>query len=151
MFKDILKGKVMIMGMGNTMRSDDGAGVKLVELLKDKTDMLCIDAGTAPENYLGKIIKEKPDNLLIVDAAEFDGMPGEYRVFKKNEIAGIGFSTHDMSPELFIEYLENESGCGIYMLGIQPEKTAVGIGLTEIVEDSVKSLAEMIISIRKEN
>ena len=66
--EDVFKGKVVIVGIGNTMKGDDGFGPALVERLSPKVKAVCIDAGSAPENYTGKIVKEKPDTILIVDA-----------------------------------------------------------------------------------
>jgi len=36
------------------------------------------DSGPSPENYLGKIIKDKPDNIVIIDTVDFGGKPGEF-------------------------------------------------------------------------
>ncbi|MBM3255213.1 MAG: hydrogenase 3 maturation endopeptidase HyCI, partial [Candidatus Omnitrophica bacterium] len=64
-----LSGKVIILGIGNTLRSDDGAGSILANRIKDKVHFQVFDSGPTPENYLEKIIKENPDNILILDAA----------------------------------------------------------------------------------
>ena len=66
-----LAGKVVILGIGNTFRGDDGIGSLLAQRLKDKVSFIVYDSGPSPENYLGKIIKDKPDNIIIVDAVDF--------------------------------------------------------------------------------
>ena len=53
----ILKGKVVIVGVGNVLRGDDGLGPLFVEGLKSKVAAPCINAGNAFENYLGVIIR----------------------------------------------------------------------------------------------
>lgn len=80
--KSHLKGKVLILGIGNTLRSDDGLGSILANRLKDKVPFKVIDAGTTPENYLEKIVKEKPESMIIIDAVDFGGVPGEFRLLQ---------------------------------------------------------------------
>ena len=111
-FKDILKGKVVIVGIGNTLRADDGFGPELIARLKGKVKASCIDAGSAPENYTGKIVKERPDTILIADALDLGKQPGEFAILKKDELLHCGLSTHDISPQMFIEYLKQQTGAG---------------------------------------
>ena len=93
-----LVGKVVILGIGNTLRSDDGVGSILASRIKDKVPYLVYDAGPTPENYLGKIIKDKPDNIVIVDAVDFGGKPGEFRIVEGEDIKTVNlFSTHNAS------------------------------------------------------
>ena len=144
---DIIKGRTVIVGVGNVLRGDDAFGPALIEQIKDNINAVCIDAGSAPENYLGKIIKEKPDNVLIVDAAHIDLTPGEYMLLKKDEIIRSGFTTHDLSPVMFIEYLEKETGADIYMLGIQPEKIDFGEKMSKKVKDTLEEIKDQFIQI----
>ena len=77
--KSHLKGKVVILGIGNTLRSDDGAGSILASRIRDKAPYIVYDCGASPENYLGKIVQDKPDTVLIIDAADFGAKPGGSR------------------------------------------------------------------------
>ena len=58
--KRLLIGKVVIVGIGNSLRGDDALGPLLVERLKERVKVPCIDAGRSLENYIGKILKEEP-------------------------------------------------------------------------------------------
>ena len=58
LLSDIKKKKVVLLGIGNILKGDDGFGPALVHELEGKVPITCIDAGPAPENYAGKIIKE---------------------------------------------------------------------------------------------
>ncbi|MBF0511007.1 MAG: hydrogenase maturation protease [Candidatus Omnitrophica bacterium] len=141
--KDILKGKVVIVGIGNPLRSDDGAGVELVRRLSGQIDAVCIDAGTSPENYLGKISKLNPDVVLFIDAVDLNQKPGTYRVLEKEDLLQRGFSTHDISPKILIEQLRAYStNLKIYMLGIQPQSLEFGTGLSLSVEKTVDELVK---------
>lgn len=140
--KDIFKGKIVVVGVGNIMRADDGFGPALIKRLKDNIKAICIDAGSAPENYVGKIAKEKPDTILIVDTVHLGKKPGEYEILTKPDIVKSGFTTHDISPHMFIEYLEKETNANIYMLGVQPENVNFGEEMSEEVEKTLEEIAK---------
>ncbi|MFH1836887.1 MAG: hydrogenase maturation peptidase HycI [Candidatus Omnitrophota bacterium] len=146
---NIIKDRTVIVGVGNILRGDDAFGPVLIEQIKDNINAVCIDAGSAPENYLGKIIKEKPDNVLIVDAAHMGLAPGEYMLLKKDDIIRSGFTTHDLSPVMFIEYLEKETGADISMLGIQPEKMDFGEEMSKNVKKTLEEIKNIFIQTDK--
>ena len=137
----ILKGKLVIVGIGNPLRGDGGFGPRLVEEVRGKIEAVCIDAGSAPESYTGKIARETPDTILLVDAVHLNKKPGEFSLLKKEEILKSGFSTHDMSPNLFIEYLEQQTRAAIYLLGVQPTDISFGAEMSEPVKDAITELA----------
>lgn len=143
-FKNIFKGKIVIVGIGNTLRADDGFGPALIEKIKGEVGAVCLDAGSAPENYTGKIIKEHPETILIVDALHLGKKPGEYEIIKKADIARSGLSTHDISPNMFIEYLENQTNADIYMLGVQPKSVSFGEQMSDEVKQSLEAISELI-------
>ena len=105
---------------------------------------MCIDAGSAPENYTGKIVKELPDIIILIDAAHLDLAPGEYEVLRKEEIVKSGFTTHDLSPNMFIEYLENETHADIYMLAVQPESINFGEDMSDSVKNTLEELTALL-------
>ena len=104
------------------------------------TDALCIDAGSAPENYLGKIIKASPDVVLFIDAVDFNQEPGYYKILEQEEILKTGFTTHDLSPRMLIEYLATETKAKIYLLGIQPKDLGIGQELSLPVQKTLSEL-----------
>jgi len=146
-----LKGKVIILGMGNTLRRDDGAGSVLAGRIKDKVPFIVWDSGMSPENYLEKIIKEKPDNLVIIDAADFGGSPGEFMVFESEEIKTVNlFSTHNASISLTINYLQNNLKVDIIILTIQPKSISFGDNLSPEVTESLNKLENWFYEASKE-
>ena len=139
--KSHLKGKVAILGIGNVLRSDDGVGSILTARLKDRVPWLVYDAGESPENYLGKIIKENPDNIVIVDAVDFGGSPGEYRVIEAEEVKTVNlFSTHNASLSLTINYLQNNLKVDIIVLIIQPKSISFGDNLSPQIQEALGTL-----------
>jgi len=143
-FDDILRGKVIIVGIGNIMRGDDGFGPALVKELDNRVNAHCIDVGTAPENYIGKIAKMSPDTILFVDAVHLSIKPGEYDILKKEDIVSSGLTTHDISPEMLINFLESQTKAKIYLLGMQPESIGFGDEMSDAVKRSLMKIAELI-------
>ncbi len=143
-FKNILKGKVVIVGIGNIMKADDAFGPFFIKKIKDKIAAVCIDAGTAPENYAGSIVKEKPDTVLIVDAVHLGLRSGEYRILNCSEILKSGFTTHDISPRMFIEYIKSQTNADIYILGVQPGSVSLGGDMSVNVRKTLEEIGEMI-------
>jgi hydrogenase maturation protease len=73
----------LVLGFGNVLLSDDGAGVHLVERLRlelgpDAADL--IDAGTLSFSLLPYI--EATTSMLIIDAVELDAAPGTIALFE---------------------------------------------------------------------
>lgn len=151
--KDVLKGKVVIFGVGNIMRGDDGFGPALIERLiqsqpppdlKEKVRAVYIDAGSAPENYLSEIVKEGPDTILIVDAVHLGLAPGEYEILKKPDIVNCGLTTHDISANILIDFLEKQTKAGIYLLGVQPKNISFGDEMSDEVKKALVEISELI-------
>ena len=139
-----VKGKVVIVGIGNILKGDDGFGPALIEEIKGSVNAVCIDTGSAPENYIGKIIKEEPGIVIIIDAAHLGLAPGEYDLLKKDEIARSGLTTHDLSPSMFIDHLEEGIEADIYMLAVQPENVSFGEEMSSSIKKAIDELAATI-------
>jgi len=139
-----LSGKAVVLGIGNTLRSDDGVGSLLVNGISGKVPFIVYDGSSSPENYLGKIIKDNPDNILLVDAVDFGGKPGEFTVLEGESVETVNFfSTHDASISFAIDYLKKSlPDTGILVLAIQPASIAFGEGLSAEVCKTLELLKE---------
>jgi hydrogenase 3 maturation protease len=136
-----LKGKVVILGIGNVMRQDDGLGSVLASRIKNKVPFKVFDAETSPENYLEKIIKENPDNIIIIDAVDFGGKPGEFQVLEGQDIKTVNlFSTHNASISLSINYLQSNLKADIIVLIIQPKSINFGDELSLEVSEAINKI-----------
>jgi hydrogenase 3 maturation protease len=143
-FTDVLKGKAVFMGVGNTLRGDDGLGPVMVERLRERGEFICINAGDVPENHIGSVVRENPDTLVIIDAAQLYAEPGAYRMMTREEILEVGFSTHTVSPAVLMGHLGEVIEAGIFLLGIQPKSIQVGEELSEEVKRTIDELIGMI-------
>ena len=138
--------KIVIVGIGNILKGDDGAGPQLCNILKDKIAAEIIDAGSTPENYIAKIIKRSPAKLLIIDAVDFVAAPGTVKIFDIKDLSKFLLSTHSLSPHLFIEAIRSEIDVEVIFIGIQPANLQLGQGLSKQVSDAIAVLADNITS-----
>jgi len=129
--------------VGNILRGDDAFGPELAARLRGMAGLSCIDAGTTPENQTGAVVRLGPEAVLIADAVHLGLEPGAMAVLGREEIIRYaGLSTHDMSPALFMERLEEAAGCEVMMIAVQPESLEFGTGMSGPVADSLEALAE---------
>ncbi len=141
-----LRGKRFgVVGVGNVMKGDDGAGPELVaELLKRGFDLPCVDATEVPENYAGWVPKQELEAVVFVDAVDFGGEPGECRVIPFEHLMISASNTHRMSLHYTVMFLRDEWEGDAILVGIQPKSMKLGEGLSEEVERGVRELAETL-------
>lgn len=80
--------KVLVLGLGNTLLTDDAAGVLVVGELQKADDIpddvSLLDGGTLSFSLLAAITDA--DGLVVVDAARMDTPPGTVRCFSGTEM-----------------------------------------------------------------
>ena len=145
--KDKLKGRVVLLGVGNRIRGDDAAGPELIEILKkrppDKGKEIFLFSGEeVPENYLIPIANLKPNLVIIVDAVDFGSRPGTVKLFPIRQIPQGSFSTHRLSLRFLGSYLEKEIQAKIFVLGIQPKSIKLEEKLSPEVKKALRDLAD---------
>ena len=137
-----------VVGIGNTMRNDDAAGILVArELLQrerseDTSHLLVISAGSAPENVTGELRSFAPDLILLVDAAEMRDAPGAICWVPIQFIEGMSASTHSLPLSMLARYLTLELNCLVALIGIQPKSNDVG----EIVSAEVSQAIDEIVA-----
>ena len=141
--------KLIVLGVGNELKCDDGVGPYIIKKLKEenienKKKLLFIDSQTVPENFTGKIRKENPSHLIIVDACLMDCEPGDMKIVNKYDFANIGISTHSMSLSFFVRFLEQGNDMRIIFVGIEPESMDYGNAPTEKVERAANDFVNIL-------
>ena len=79
--------KTLLLGVGNTLLADEGAGVYAMHFLKNHyslPDTEFLDGGTLSFTLANAIAEA--NNLIIFDAAQLDGKPGTVRAFEGAEL-----------------------------------------------------------------
>lgn len=137
---DKLKKPILIVGIGNPMKGDDGAGPAVAEGITPSKDISALNCLEAPENYIGKIARSGAATVLLADAAEMGEKPGAVRLMGTAELREAGPSTHSISLSLIADTVREESGAEVFLLGIQPKAVKLGEGLSEEVAGAVKEI-----------
>ncbi len=143
----ILSGNVLIVGIGNQFKSDDGFGPALINRIQGKVKATCLDTGLSPENYIGKIIKFRPQVILFVDVVSMDAPVATVKLIDSDQIALYGFSTHNMSPKLMIENIMCQIDTKVFMLGVQPKNLEFGEKISPELNGALNSLETIIIEL----
>ena len=134
---------VLFVGIGNTLKTDDGVGPATCSLLKEVFPNNVIDTGMVPENYIQVIIKKAPKVILIIDAIDFDAPPGTIKVFETAELSTGGITTHTLSPRLLSDMIAQSIPAKIYFIGIQPKSMMIGHPMSQEVESAKKELLKI--------
>ncbi len=124
--KNFDPGKILFVGLGNRLRSDDGAGLVLLQEIKKQKEFgksNFIFAEKNPENYLQQMISYNPQIVIFVDAVNVSESPGAISFLLSEQIESTGISTHAFSIKLIEEYLLNERQIEFRYLCIQPRST----------------------------
>ena len=140
----LLVGRICVVGVGNRYRSDDAAGPRVIDLCRSEKSGVWIDAGVAPENFLERIARTNPDVVLIVDAVDFGGTPGECQIMDINIMEMVVISTHSLSLRMLGDYLAIRTDARVSVLAIQPEVIDMGEGLSDPVARSVHAMSVLL-------
>ena len=147
-----LKGysKLVVIGVGNEMNGDDGAGMfianELKKTIKDHKVEIFL-GGATPENLTGPIKKANPSHILIIDAADFGAKPGGIKILDKSRIDGAGFSTHSFPLSVFVDYLKQETGSEVILLGIQPKSLEGANLMSKELQKICREISKLICKI----
>jgi hydrogenase 3 maturation protease len=133
-----------VVGVGNALKGDDGAGPALVALLAGRVRFPFVDASEVPENYGGWVAKQGLDVVLFVDAVEFGGAPGEWRLIGIEELMHSASSTHRLSLHFLIRYLKEQWKGEALLVGIQPKSLKLGDALSPEVAAGIEELAGIL-------
>jgi hydrogenase maturation protease len=138
-----------IIGVGNPLRKDDGIGILLLEYIKKESNNLpetvsFVDGGTGGMNLLH--IFNRFDVVIILDAVNFQGKPGETRFFTFDDISSqkqvSTVSTHNADLFQIIRIGQELDECPkkIFVFGVQPLDVSFGEGLTKPVQDQLTDI-----------
>ena len=143
--------KIAVVGIGNVLMGDEGAGVHAVHMLRrayQTTDaVILIDGGTIALDLLPFI--EGLDGLLIVDAVNAGKAPGELVCIEGEEVPSYlaeKLSVHQIGvPDLlFSARLIGTLPGKLCLIGMQPGIVDVGITLSAGVEAVMDSIVQQV-------
>lgn len=147
--------KIAIVGLGNRYRTDDGAGLSVIDLLQaagiDKSsNIFTIAAEDNFLNYLSEIEQNKPSGLLLIDAANMRTEPGRIMLLNEDQVVENNISTHEANMILGLACLRiTIPHCQAMFIGIQFNSLELSEKpmLTEKMKLAVTRITEIIIKV----
>lgn len=150
--------RVLVLGIGNTLLSDEGVGVQAMRALEQhlaaREDVEFMDGGTLSFTLAPSIAEY--DKMIVIDAAELGVAPGSVAVFANEAMDGfLGTnrkrSVHEVSllDLMAITHLEDRLPRQRALIAIQPEHVDWGDDLSPPVAaclGEVCSRAEALIA-----
>ena len=146
MFKELDKlladknSKILFAGIGNVLKSDDGAGVYISSRIRSNDHIIALTVETGIENYIGKINSLDPDILVLIDCVDMKLPPGSFRMLEIGQIQDLTFNTHNISLRRLPDFFEMP----VFILAIQPENILFGENISYIVKDISDNIINQI-------
>lgn len=144
---------LLIIGIGNILRTDDGAGVHAVNMLNGSGRLPgwaeAVDAGTSAMDI--PYLLEGRERVIIIDAIESDETPGAIFRLPAGQIesnSGAGLSLHGAGLYDAIRAIRMLGGNtdAVEIIGIVPKDVnTIGMELSEPVSDAVLKVVELVL------
>jgi len=146
------RNRIAVIGVGNTLLADEGAGIHALRLLRrnlngDEVDL--IEAGTPGMGLLHHL--QERDKVIFVDSGRCGLQPGEFRRFLPQEAISrkpqMKFTLHDFDLVSMLQWVQ-ENGIAesteLVVYCIQASKVQMSQRLSEAVRRSLSGLVETI-------
>ena len=145
---------ILVLGLGNTIMTDDGFGVRAIELLSSRyrfpEEVSLLDGGTLGLDLLPHL--EAVERLLIIDALEMQATPGTVFRLEGEEVPrafASKLSVHQMGVQdlLAVSELLGHLPHELVVWGVQPESIEMG---TELTPTLTAALAPVVAGVVEE-
>ncbi len=144
--------RVAVVGLGNVLVGDDAFGPYVVRLFDARYDtepaVEVLDLGTPGLDLAPHL--EGLDALVVVDTVHSDGAPGTLKQYDREQLLSRPSpprtNPHQPGVKETLLRLEVEdlSPRDVLLVGVVPERTETGVGLTDAVRDAA---AEALVAI----
>ena len=144
---------VLVLGLGNILCADDGAGVIVAHRLRREfelpADVRIVDGGTLGLDLLALIAAS--DRVILVDAVRGDGPPGTILRLAGADVAPAVYERLSMHQIGVADLLAGAALCERYpdevvIAGVVPATTDLGLGTTPAVTASLPALADAVLA-----
>ncbi len=152
------KSKIVI-GLGNPLMTDEGIGVRLVQLLAQKYDhkelpgcdnIEFYDGGTGGMNLLYKI--ENREKVILIDCAKMGETPGTLRRFTPDQVRTIKqlghFSLHEIDILKLLDLAAQLDAAPkeVVIFGIEPASLELGSELSPLLKNQLDDYLKAILT-----
>jgi hydrogenase maturation protease len=143
--------KILILGVGNLLLSDEGVGVHVANQLMEMdlpAEVSVVEGGTGGFRLID-IITEA-DRLIVVDAVKGGGAPGCIYHFDIDEVRdcpyGFKTSVHQIG---ILEVIKLSSLMGkkpyTTVIGVEPKSLDMGMELSPEIKDKIPRMIQLIL------
>jgi hydrogenase maturation protease len=147
------EGRVVVLGLGNILQSDDGVGVHAVRHLRQNSQFAdaveLVDGGTISFSLLELI--ETSSALIVLDAVRLDGDAGDVRVFEGADMdrllaRPLVGSVHAVSLSEVLDMARLRDGLPPRraLIGVLPQYLTWGDALSPVVKAALPRVAELV-------
>lgn len=144
---------IVVLGLGNILQGDDGAGVYTIERLQSRqntpNNVELVDGGTLSFTLLD--IVEDRDALIVIDAMQLDAEPGTTEVYIDDELdeflaAPMQRNVHDLNLGDLLRMCALRGTLPRHraLIGIQPEVVTWQDAPTRDVSEGIDRACEII-------
>jgi hydrogenase maturation protease len=147
--------KTLVLGIGNTLLSDEGVGIHLLDYLRcqepQPAGVTWLDGGTLSFTLAPEI--EDCDNLLVLDAAQLNESPGTVKLLLDGDMdAFIGHGKRSVHEVGLVDLMSIARLLGCLpgkraLLGIQPRQLGWGESPSATVSEAIPGAAAQVIGL----
>ncbi|MCW8890476.1 MAG: HyaD/HybD family hydrogenase maturation endopeptidase [Sedimenticola sp.] len=144
---------VVVIGLGNVLLSDEGLGIRAIELLEQRyilpDSVEVIDGGTSAMDLLNPLSNH--DHVIITDSVKTGAAPCTLIRLADDDVPKFfqtKISPHQigLSDLLALLTVQGEAPKKITIIGMVPQSLATHIGLTEGVAEKMDEMVEMLVN-----
>jgi len=142
--------RVLVAGIGNIFRGDDGFGVEVVRRLADERlgeDVDVGDFGLCGVHLAFEMASGKYTKVILVDATPRGEPPGTLYAIEPDAADGdAGADAHSLTPAAVLAWVHRIGGdCGrVILVGCEPASVDESIGLSLPVQSAVDGAVKMV-------
>jgi len=154
------RNKVAVIGLGNRLLSDEGAGLHAIDLLRDRLetedrnggsplDIDLVEAGTPGMNLLHQF--DEREKIIFIDAGNCGLKDGEYRRFFPGEAISNkkskGYSLHEFDLMSFLEFAKQMNmteNVEIVIYCLQASEISMSEQLSPVAEKTLPGLVRAV-------
>jgi hydrogenase maturation protease len=145
--------RIVVLGVGNILLTDEGVGVRAIEKLQLDYDLppevVVIDGGTTGMEMLEDL--SNADHIIIIDAVRSGNAPAsivrlvdeQVPVFFKTKLSPHQIGLSDVLATL--EFIGEQPG-GVTVIGVEPVSLETAMALSPQVEARLPEVVELVIA-----
>lgn len=150
---DEVRGRVLVVGLGNELLTDDGVGVHAARRLKEVLGerALVVEVGTAVLNALHLL--DAAERIVAIDAMQAGGAPGTVYLIAPEDVAADAqqLSIHQLNLIGALRFLpEGKRAKRIRIIGVEPERIEFGMELSATVSAALPQVEAAVLNMLDE-